>query len=85
VQQEEKIKTAGLETGVPLEKMPAGCRRSDKRGRHGTPPFLVASGDVQQDEKIKTAGLDASDPIRGDAMERHHSWWQRETCSRMKR
>jgi hypothetical protein len=56
VQQEEKIKTAGLETGVPLEKMPAGCQRSDKRERHGTPPSLVAAGDVQQDEKIKTAG-----------------------------
>jgi hypothetical protein len=28
VQQEEKIKTAGLETSVPLEKMPAGWRRS---------------------------------------------------------
>jgi hypothetical protein len=56
VQQDEKIKTAGLETGVPLEKMPAGCQRSDKRERHGTPPSLVAAGDVQQDEKIKTAG-----------------------------
>jgi hypothetical protein len=39
VQQEEKIKTAGLETSVPLEEEPAGCQRSDKRGRHGTPPF----------------------------------------------
>jgi len=36
--------------------MPAGCQRSDKRERHGTPPSLVASGDVQQEEKIKTAG-----------------------------
>ena len=73
-----------------------GCRRSDKRESHGTPPSLVASGDVRQEEKIKTAGLetsdpleeepagcqrsdkkdsrqDASDPIRGKAMERHHS------------
>jgi hypothetical protein len=31
VWQEEKIKTAGLETSVPLEEEPAGCRRSDKR------------------------------------------------------
>jgi hypothetical protein len=30
VQQEKKIKTAGLESGVPLEKMPAGCQRSLK-------------------------------------------------------
>jgi hypothetical protein len=36
--------------------MPAGCQRSDKRERHGTPPSLVASGYVQQEEKIKTAG-----------------------------
>jgi hypothetical protein len=52
--------------------MPAGCQRSDKRGRNGTPPSLVASGDVQQEERIKTAGRNASDPIRGTAMERHH-------------
>jgi hypothetical protein len=31
VRQEEKIKTAGLETGDPLEEEPAGCRRSDKK------------------------------------------------------
>jgi Ni,Fe-hydrogenase III small subunit len=31
VWQEEKIKTAGLETSVPLEEEPAGCQRSDKR------------------------------------------------------
>jgi hypothetical protein len=52
--------------------MPAGCQRSDKRERHGTPPSLVASADVRQEEKIKTAGLETSVPIRGDAMERHH-------------
>jgi hypothetical protein len=57
---------------------------------------LVASADVPQKEKIKTAGLetcapveksrqDASDPIRGNAMERHHSWWHRLTCRRKKR
>jgi hypothetical protein len=39
VRQEEKIKTAGLETGDPLEEEPAGCQRSDKRESHGTPPF----------------------------------------------
>jgi hypothetical protein len=63
VWQEEKTKTAGLETSVPLEEEPAGCQRSDKRGRHGTPPFLVASGDVQQEEKTKTAGLETSVPL----------------------
>jgi hypothetical protein len=31
VWQEEKIKTAGLETGVPLEEEPAGCQRSDNK------------------------------------------------------
>jgi REP element-mobilizing transposase RayT len=31
VWQEEKIKTAGLETSDPLEEEPAGCRRSDKK------------------------------------------------------
>jgi hypothetical protein len=31
VRQEEKIKTAGLETSVPLEEEPAGCQRSDKK------------------------------------------------------
>jgi hypothetical protein len=31
VQQEEKTKTAGLETSVPLEEEPAGCQRSDKK------------------------------------------------------
>jgi hypothetical protein len=56
VQQEEKTKTAGLETSVPLEEEPAGCQRSDKRESHGTPPFLVASGGVWQEEKTKTAG-----------------------------
>jgi type III secretion system FlhB-like substrate exporter len=75
VWQEEKIKTAGrdasdpvrktagLETSVPLEEEPAGCRRSDKRESHGTPPSLVASGDVWQEEKIKTAGLETSVPL----------------------
>jgi hypothetical protein len=56
VWQEEKIKTAGLETSGPLEEEPAGCQRSGKRERHGTPPSLVASADVWQEEKIKTAG-----------------------------
>jgi hypothetical protein len=64
VWQEEKIKTAGLETSVPLEEEPAGCQRSDKRERHGTPPFLVASGDVWQEEKIKTAGSGDQRSIR---------------------
>jgi hypothetical protein len=31
VWQEEKIKTAGLETSVPLEEEPAGCQRSDRK------------------------------------------------------
>jgi hypothetical protein len=31
VQQEEKIKTAGLETSGPLEEEPAGCQRTDKK------------------------------------------------------
>jgi hypothetical protein len=63
VRQEEKIKTAGLETSVPLEEEPAGCQRSDKRESHGTPPTLVASGDARQEEKIKTAGLETGDPL----------------------
>jgi hypothetical protein len=63
VQQGERRKTAGLETSVPLEEEPAGCQRSDKRERHGTPPSLVASGDVQQGERIKTAGLETSVPL----------------------
>jgi hypothetical protein len=74
VWQEEKIKTAGLETSVPLEEEPAGCqrsdrkdcrqgcRRSDKRESHGTPPSLVASGDVRQEEKKETDGRVASSP-----------------------
>jgi hypothetical protein len=33
VWQEEKIKTAGLETSVPLEEEPAGCRRSDRKDK----------------------------------------------------
>jgi hypothetical protein len=32
----------------------------------------VASGDVQQEDNDKDCRQDASDPIRGDAMERHH-------------
>jgi hypothetical protein len=31
VRQEEKIKTAGLETSDPLEEEPAGCQRSGKK------------------------------------------------------
>jgi hypothetical protein len=43
--------------------MPAGCQRSDKRKCHGTPPFLVASGDVQHEKKIKIAGLETGVPL----------------------
>jgi hypothetical protein len=54
VQQEEKIKTAGLETSGPLEEEPAGCQRTDKkdsrqdagdpiRGKPWNATILVAS------------------------------------------
>jgi hypothetical protein len=62
VRQEEKIKTAGLETSVPI--------RGYAMERHHLPTHcvagicdLVASADVRQEEKIKTAGLDSSVPI----------------------
>ncbi len=72
--QEEKIKTAGLETSGPLEEEPAGDRRSDKkdsrqdasgpiRGKPWNATILVASPRVQQEEKIKTAGLETSVPL----------------------
>jgi hypothetical protein len=53
VQQGEKIKTAGLETRVPLEEEPAGCQRSDKRKCHGTPP----SPDALRGRDLRPGGI----------------------------
>jgi hypothetical protein len=62
VQQEEKIKTAGLETSVPI-RGDAMERHHSRRTTWPGSTTLVASGDVQQEEKIKTAGLETSFPL----------------------